>query len=122
MEKAIFKKRFKQKSAIRLKNPFKLPPMIKSLEYSVSYAKVLAAFTSDALQVVPLLGAVVLLNFTLKNVSSSNQVWHQLVQVVDHYLCPGMPLNQVYDVYLDDVGPLQHVCSVVYFPLFQVEL
>ena len=29
---------------------------------------------------------------------SSPQVWRQSVQVDDHHLCPGMPLNPVYDV------------------------
>ena len=64
---------------------------------------------SGALWGSTLLGTVALCytaSFSWILILSSPQVWRQSVQVDDHYLCPGMPLNPVYDiVYLggDDV-------------------
>jgi len=51
-------------------------------------------------------------------VPSSHQVWRQSVQVDDHHLCPGMPLNPVDDTYPQ--GPSQHVCSLGDFPVYRV--
>ena len=57
--------------------------------------------TSEASQVVLLLDAAAP-HYTASSsrllIPSSPQVLHQSVQVGDHHLCPGMPLNPVYDV------------------------
>jgi hypothetical protein len=64
------------------------------------------AVMSEALQVALLLGAAAPCYSASSSrllVPSSLQVLHQSVQVDNHRLCPGMPLNPVYDIiYLGD--------------------
>ena len=65
------------------------------------------AMTSQALQVFLLPGATALCYTAPSSrllIPISPHVWRQSVQVGDHHLCPGMPLNLVYDDPGDDVG------------------